>query len=123
MSTTATKVAVTAARGTAFWSFAEADATAREVKTSAGTLLLAIGDNQINTSEDQHLCFWDAAAPVVGTDAPEVILYLPAGEKVTFVPVRGIAFATAIRSAVKTQPGTGGTSSPTDPVSAVAYYT
>ena len=123
MSTTATKYNVAAARGTAYWDFAETDATAREVKASSGTLLLAVGDNQVNTSEDQHHCFYDAAAPVIGTDAPEVILYLPAGEAVTFIPLIGIAFSTAIMSALKTEAGTGGTSSPTDPVNTKVYYT
>lgn len=99
-------------------STAEAD-----VIPGSGTLFRVQGDNTANTTAKSYLKLYDAAAPTVGTTAPDWIFRLTAGKKETFIVGGGIgtALATGLSIACVTAAGTGGTTSPTNAVPAKAH--
>ena len=84
----------------------------------SGKLYGLEADNSQNTSA-VYVKLYNSAAPLVGTDAPEWVFKVAAGKK-RFQPLgsrgTGRSFATALSFACVTAGGTGGSTSPTNPV-------
>lgn len=93
-----------------------ADSNLRTVKGSAGNIFGLRIDNTANTSAESFLKIYDAAAPTVGTDDPDVIIRAPAGIVITWIFPEGIACVTAVKYAVVTTQGTAGTGDPSNDV-------
>lgn len=121
MSAKIIETAVASARGTAIKVVEGLDASEQTLKASSGSVYYLKGDNTANTSDDVWIKFYDAASPVVGTDAPYLSFKVRKGETVEISDPEGFAFATAISCACVTEADTGGTSSPTNPVNLTAY--
>ena|SRR6266498_40728 len=85
------------------------------VNDGAATIYAVTVDNSANGAKT-FVKFYNAAAPVVGTTDPDMILMLPASTTRTFVMKTGNNFATALSYAGLTTAGTAGT---TNPVSSV----
>lgn len=89
-----------------------------DVIPGSGTLFRAQGDNAANATAKAFVKVYDAAAPTVGTTAPDWVFRITAGKKETFVVGGGVgtALATGLSIACVTAGGTGGTTSPTNAV-------
>jgi hypothetical protein len=101
---------------------------------SSGHLNLdAAGDPTLNTVEidnsaNSHAVytkFYNAAAPNVGTDAPDMILPTLAGDSTPYHWPDGLdsIFGTALSYATVKEPGTGGTGDPDSSVPVKVLYT
>lgn len=89
-----------------------AGATANNnVTGAAGTLYMADVDNTANVATPAYLKVYNAAAPTVGSTAPDLILAVPAATRRTFVIPEGWAFS-FLSFACVTTPGTAGSTSP-----------
>jgi hypothetical protein len=85
------------------------------VTGASGTLYMVDVDNSGNPADPAYLKIYNAAAPVVGTTAPDLILEVGLNKRRTFVIPEGWAF-TALSFACVTAGGTAGTTAPTNPV-------
>ena len=98
-----------------------ADATVEVV--NATTVLYGIEVDNTQNNVASYLKMWHTASPTVGTTAPNFIFRIPAGEK-RLQPIgdlaTGYSFATVMAYAVVTDPGTGGTTAPTNDVEVIA---
>lgn len=89
------------------------DATpANDQRSGATTVYLIEVDNTANVAAT-YTKFYDAAAPTVGTTAPDLVLKTPAGKRRIFPIPHGLAFSTGLSFASVTAGGTAGTTSPT----------
>lgn len=86
------------------------------VGPGAATVYLVNVDNTGNAAQKVYLKLYNATAPTIGTTAPDKVIPIPGGtvQKVAFP--EGIAFATGLSMACVTAGGTGGVTSPTNPV-------
>jgi hypothetical protein len=82
----------------------------------ASTLYLIQIDNTGNPTQKVYFKLWDAAAPTVGTTAPNKIIPVPGGSIQKVVFPEGIPFGTDVSQACVTTGGTGGTTSPANAV-------
>lgn len=95
---------------------ADADGTSEnDVLAGAATVYNVEVDNSLNAAAS-FLKLYDAAAPTIGTTAPDYIFRVAASVSRTFVITAGIAFATGLSYACTTAGGTAGTTSPTSNV-------
>lgn len=104
-----------ASRGSGGVEYTALDQNPQTIKASSGTLLHIELDNSNNTSRT-FVKFYDTAAPVVGTDDPELVWSAPGGACNMILAEEGFAFGTAIVVAAVTEGGTGGTTPPAAPV-------
>lgn len=81
------------------------------VTGAAGTLYTVDIDNTGNAGTAAYLKIYNAAAPVVGTTAPDLIFEAPANQRRDFVIPRGWDF-TALSFACVVSPGTAGSTEP-----------
>ncbi len=98
------------------------------VKSSSALLLYAIIDNSANGGAASYVKLYNLASGsvVVGTTAPDVIIYVPAGAIVT-IPfftsaAQGLTFGTALSACCVTAGGTAGTVSPSSSVVCTLAY-
>lgn len=97
----------------------ELNATAELISSGATILFDAIFDNTAN-STDTFIHLYDDAAPSVGSDHPAMTIKIPAGKKDGISPIDavGILFPANLSAAATTAGGKGGTTSPTNKVTA-----
>ena len=81
---------------------------------AAGSIYQIDVDNAANAAAS-YLKLYDAAAPTVGTTAPDAVLRVPAGQRRQWVIPEGWAF-TILSFACVTAGGTTGVTAPTHPV-------
>jgi len=96
----------------------DADATSEaDTNSGAATIHEVYVDNTGNTAAS-FLKLYNAAAPTIGTTAPDIIIRSRASIKtrVYMTPGLGHAFATGLSMACVTAAGTAGTTSPTSDV-------
>ncbi|RMH78272.1 MAG: hypothetical protein D6681_20260 [Calditrichaeota bacterium] len=86
--------------------------TLQTASSSATNVFHLSMDNTVNTA-NVHFKAYDSAAPSVGTTDPNLIVRLPASRRVELICKEGMTFSTALKFAVVTEAGTGGTTSPT----------
>lgn len=86
-----------------------------DVLTGAATLYWAKISNVLNSSA-VYFKMWNAAAPTVGTTAPDKIIPVAAYKTVTVGCLEGVAFGTGLSYACVTTAGTAGTTNPTNAV-------
>ena len=113
-----TKIGLGNSIGTRFVEFADLNATAEnDVLSGAATLHEIYVDNTGNTAAT-FAKFYNAAAPTIGTTAPDIIVRSRASVKtrVYMAPGLGISFATGLSGAGLTAAGTAGTTGPTNDV-------
>lgn len=85
------------------------------VTGAAGSVFQCEVDNSENSDNACYLKIYDNPNPTVGTDAPDFILKVPVNTRLSFVCPDGMAF-TDLSFAVVIEPGTAGTTSPTESV-------
>ena len=101
--------------------------TADAIKASSATLLYVTINNSANVQPSYVKLFNLAGASVVvGTTAPDEVVYVPGGATVFQVyqtaATPGKIFGTALSACCVTAGGTGGVSSPSSPVYATFAY-
>ena len=98
--------------------------TAIAVKASSATVTEFEVDNTANAAVS-YAKFYNAAvgSVIVGTTAPDHIVFAPASTKTTQVIPSGLVFGTALTVSTVTTGGTGGTTSPTSSVAVRVVYT
>ena len=103
--------------GTEEHHYLDVEATALVVGSGAETLYSVEVDNRNNTAVT-YLKLYDDAAPSVGTDAPEVILRVPASTRMVHHLNGGVGlvFGTALSMVCVTGGGTAGATAPTNDV-------
>ena len=87
-----------------------------DIGPGASTLYIVKIDNTANASAASFLKLYNAAAPTIGTTAPDMIIRAAGGATVSLEIPEGISFATAISFATVTAGGTGGITNPTSDV-------
>lgn len=88
------------------------NATAENNVRGGATTVYAIEvDNSANAAAS-YTKFYNSAAPVVGTDAPDEIVFSPANATPKWTNLAGTVFGTALSFATVTAGGTAGTSNP-----------
>jgi len=103
-------------------------ASADGVKSSSAVLYSVIINNSGNSNLPSYVKLYNlaSAAVVVGSTAPDEIIYVPAGAIVTHflftAAVPGKTFATALSAACLTAGGTAGVSAPAVSVSVTLNY-
>ena len=85
------------------------------VLATSGTLIMIDVDNTLNPAQAVYLKFWDAVAPTIGTDAPDMIIPIKAGLRRQIAIPEGWAFS-ALSFACVTEAAVTGTTSPTNDV-------
>lgn len=94
----------------------DADGTSEAGVTGASTVIYMIHvDNTLNSAAS-YLKLYNAAAPTIGTTAPDIIVMAPAASVKTLYIPEGVTFATDLSFACVTTAGTAGTTSPTSDV-------
>lgn len=87
-----------------------------DILGGAATLYLVYINNSANAAKS-YTKFWNNAAPVVGTTAPDMSIPVDAGETLKLAIPAGVSFGTALSFA--TVSDAGGTAGTTDPTSDV----
>jgi hypothetical protein len=82
---------------------------------AACTIFTVDADNTNNVAAS-YVKLYNATAPVVGSTRPDIIFYVPAGERRQMVIPEGVLFATGLSFCCATVGGTEGTVSPTSAV-------
>jgi hypothetical protein len=82
-----------------------------DVTGAAGTLYTGEVDNTGNAGTSAYLKIYNAAAPAVGTTAPDLIIQAKPSQRQTFALPLGWAF-TNLSFACVTSPGTAGSTAP-----------
>lgn len=85
------------------------------VNDGAATIYSIVIDNTANAATS-YIKFYNAAAPTVGTTAPDMILMMPASVEREFTFPDGVVFSSALSWAGVTTAGTAGTTGPTSNV-------
>lgn len=94
----------------------DADGTAENNMTgTTGSIYMIDVDNSANGAAS-YLKLYDAAAPTIGTTAPDWIFKIAASTRSVIGCPGGLAFGTAISMACVTAGGTAGTTNPTSNV-------
>lgn len=99
------------------------------VKASSAVVYSLLIDNTANAGAPSYVKLFNLASGSVtlGTTAPDEIIFVPGGAKVTHVlyagAVAGKTFATALSAACVTTGGTAGTTSPVSAVPVTINYT
>tara|TARA_R100001594_G_C4030453_1_gene261145 strand:+ start:24 stop:395 length:372 start_codon:yes stop_codon:yes gene_type:complete len=105
----------------------ETDATSTVNTIGSGTLYLdqIMIYNQRDTNNTVYVKFYDTGSSVtVGTTAPDFIFPCPGGEFVNYSFEPGGKFTNGMKVAVVLEPGTGGTTAPTQTVQySLVYHT
>jgi hypothetical protein len=102
--------------------------TADAVKGSAATLYYIFIDNTLNSGAATYVRLWNTAAGsvTVGTTVPDMVLYVPGGDTLTYIPYQnaspGMSFSTALSAAAVTTGGTAGNSAPSSNVPVTIVY-
>ena len=102
-------------------------ATAEGIKASSAKVFSVIIDNSLNGAPT-YIKLWNLASGsvVVGTTAPDEVIFVPANVVVTHVMYTGAApgktFGTALSAAAVTTGGTAGTSNPSSACSVTVNY-
>ena len=102
--------------------------TADAVKASSALVYSVVIDNSANAGAASYVKLYNlaAASVVVGTTAPDEIIYVPQGVVVTHVfftgATPGKTFGTALAAACLTAGGTAGVTAPTSSVSVTINY-
>lgn len=98
------------------------------VAPGAASIKTIVVDNSLNPTQRVHLKLYNSVAPTVGTTTPEIILPVAGGTIMecvvvgtsgvlpTFAP-GGVTFTTAVSVACVEEPGTAGTTPPTNATS------
>lgn len=98
----------------------DADGTSEaNVTGGAVTIYLIEIDNTANASTRVYLKLYNAAAPTIGTTAPDIVIPCPGGTitRAALASASGISFGTALSFACVTNGGgTAGTTAPTNDV-------
>lgn len=98
------------------------------VKASSTVLFSVFIDNTLNGGAASYVKLFNVASGSVtlGTTAPDEIIYVPAGAKITHqlftAGVGGKTFATALTAACTTTGGTAGTTAPSSNVAVTFLY-
>lgn len=92
------------------------------IKSSSGTLYSIEIDNTSLAAIIYTKLYDSAGAIVVGTDAPNWIIRVPASVKISVQFVGGHAFANGLQVATVTTPGTAGTTAPGTPPTVRVIY-
>jgi hypothetical protein len=117
-----TQVPVASPSGIFIFTDTAIGATADAIKASSALLNYITVDNSANGGAASYVKLYNLAAGsvVVGTTAPDEIIYVPAGVKIAHIlytgSILGKTFGTALSAACVT---TGGTAGSTPPVSSV----
>lgn len=118
MPTTIRRTAAQVSRSTEDVLIMDLDESPQSIKGSSGAILRILFSNVNNANAHAYLKLYDAAAPEVGTDDPELILRARKGREVHVILAKGQTFETAISAAALTTGGTGGTAPPSEDVDA-----
>ena len=86
------------------------------VTGAAGSVLHLVDVDNTGNVAATYLKLFNAAAPTVGTTAPDMIFMVPASVRRVFPIMEGVTFSVAISLCAVTAGGTAGTTSPTNPV-------
>lgn len=103
-------------------------ATVDAVKASSAVVYSVIIDNSQNIGAACYVKIFNLAAGsvILGTTAPDEIIYVPAGKVITHFmftgSVPGKTFANALSAACVTAGGTAGTNPPANPVDVTINY-
>ena len=98
----------------------DADNTSEnDVKSGAATVFAVQINNALNASATSYLKMYNAAAPTVGTTAPDMVLFAVGGATTNYAFPKGIAFGTGLSYACVTTAGTAGTTAPTSAVTVI----
>jgi hypothetical protein len=98
------------------------------IKASSAVLYSVLIDNSANVGAASYVKIWNLASGsvVLGTTAPDEVIYVPAGIVVTHFlytgAVPGKAFNTALSAACVTTGGTGGVTGPSSAVKATFNF-
>ena len=102
---------------------ASATATPETATTTASALLLGIEVDNRGNADDVYLKIYDSEAPTVGTTVPVIVVKCPGGSRRKQIyggadgaAGGGYVFSAGISFACVTDPGTAGTTSPTNAV-------
>lgn len=102
--------------------------TVDAVKAAAATIYDIFIDNSLNGGAASYVKLFNLAAGSVtlGTTAPDEIIYVPAGAKITIpkftAGIGGVTFPTALSAACVTTGGTAGVTAPASNVSVSFLY-
>ena len=80
--------------------------------SGAATIYIISIDNTANAATTVYVKLYNAAAPTLGTTAPDIIIPVIGGSTVKVIYTGGCAFATALSIACTTTAGTAGTTAP-----------
>ena len=103
-------------------------ATVDAIKASSATVFWLQIDNSGNGGAATYVKLFNlgSGGVTLGTTAPDEVVYVPGGAKVTHMMLNGAApgkvFATALSAAAVTTGGTAGTTAPTNPVPVTVCY-
>jgi hypothetical protein len=96
--------------------------TVDAVKASSALVFSVLVDNSANGGAASYVKLWNVASGsvTVGTTAPDEVIYVPAGARITHVfytsAAVGKTFGTALSAACVTTGGTGGVTAPASAV-------
>jgi hypothetical protein len=102
--------------------------TADAIKASSAVVYYVLVDNTANAGASTYVKLFNLAAGsvVVGTTAPDEVIYVPGGRKITHVlydgAVSGKTFNTALSAFAVTTGGTAGSTAPTSSVPVTVAY-
>lgn len=105
------------------WNETALGATAEQIKNGSTAIHMLVLDNTANAAAT-YFRMWNAASGsvTVGTTAPDEIIMVPLGVKITIAEVGGKTFGTALTVAACTTAGTAGNSSPASNFNASVVY-
>ncbi len=98
------------------------------IKASSAVLYWVLVDNSANSGAASYVKLYNLASGsvIVGTTAPDEVIYVPGGQKITHVLYTGAnpgkTFATAISAVCVTTGGTAGVIAPVSSVILTAAY-
>lgn len=123
-----TSINVSSLAGEILFNDSAMGASADGVKASSAKLLYVTIDNSLNGGAASYLKLYNLASGsvVVGTTAPDEVIYVPAGAVITQLFYTGAnpgkTFGTALSAACLTTGGTAGTTPPVSNVSVTLAY-
>ena len=123
-----TQVTLAGPSGLISYNNTDLDATKDAVKASSTVVYEVYVDNSANAAAASYVKLWNvgSGSVTVGTTAPDEIIYVPAGARITHyfttVAAPGKTFGTALTAACVTTAGTAGTTSPTSDVIVTILY-
>ena len=123
-----TQVTLAGPSGLIEYTNTDLNATKDAVKASSTVVHCVYVDNSANAGAASYVKLWNAASGdvTVGTTAPDEIIYVPGGARITHpmftVAASGKTFGTAVTAACVTTAGTAGTTGPTSDVVVSILY-